>query len=181
MSLPEWFKTTGIPESCVEDKSSCEENKRRFSITPKPLDQIWRVKLDGCWIKQNEKKVDYLFWVKSKSGKKAIVPVELKGGDYGKALMQIDSTLQLLCKHSYKNILHTGQYQNSPGHNLVNNNGVQAYVVLSQGHGASKRASKRGRKIPQHHSKLERIRQKYQVRVKPTTKRFHTKGIDSLF
>jgi hypothetical protein len=154
MSVLEWFRAIGIPETCVEKRSSCEENGRSFSIAPEKSDEIWRVTVDGCWIDDDQQKVDYLFWVKSKSDKKAIILVELKGGDYGKALSQIDSTLRMLCKYSRENIIHTGPHQASPGHNLVSDNGVQAYVVLSQGHDASTRTSGHGRKIPLRLSKL---------------------------
>jgi hypothetical protein len=181
VSVPAWFRVIGIPEACVEKRSSCEENGRSFSVTPEKFDEIWRVTVDGCWLDEDQQKVDYLFWVKSKSGKKAIVLVELKGGDYGKALSQIDNTLRILCKNSHGNIIHAGPHQASPGHNPVRDNGVQAYVVLSQGHDASARTSTHGRKIPQRLSKLEGIRQKYRVRVAPKTKRFAVTGVDTLF
>jgi len=180
MSIPEWFILAGIPEVCVEKRSSCKENGRSFSIIPEKSDTIWRVSADSCWINKSRKKVDYLFWVKSKSGKRAIILVELKGGSYGKALAQIDSTLQLLCKYSYGNIIHTGPYQKLPGHTPVKDSGIQIYVILSQGHSASERR-KSGRKIPQRFSKLEALRRKYRVRVMKKTKRFEVKGVDKLF
>lgn len=181
MNIPEWVTIIGIPNSCVEKRSSCREKGRSFSIVPAQSDEIWRMKVDGCWFDDTQKKVDYLFWIQAKSGEKAIILVELKGGDYGKALLQIENTLRLLCKYSHQNMIHTGRYQQSPGHNSVNDKGIQAYVVLSHGHSASNRTSKRGRKLPQRHSQLERIRQKYHVRVHPTTKRFQHHGVDKFF
>jgi hypothetical protein len=171
----------GIPESCVDRRSSCVEKGRSFSVVPSSSDEIWRVKVDHCWFDDTQKKVDYLFWIKASSGNKAIILVELKGSDYGKALQQIENTLRLLCKYSHRNIIHTGSHKDSPGHNLINHKGIQAYVVLSQGHEASSRRTRRGRKIPQRSSQLERIRQKYHVRVQTTTKRFRQNDVEKFF
>ena len=116
-----------------------------------------------------------------KSGQRAIILVELKGSKYGQALDQIESTLQLLCKYSTTNLVHTGPHQVSPGHDHIADKGVQAYVVLSTGRQASRTTTRRGRKIPQRLSKLERIRHKYQVRVQPKTNRFSVRGVDALW
>jgi len=181
MAVPEWFKALDIPDACVEKRSACKENQRSFSIRPTSGDEIWRIKVDGCWVSGAQKRVDYIFWVQSKSGKRAIILVELKGSNYGKALDQIESTLRLLCKHSSTNFVHTGKHQISPGHDGTADKGVQAYVVLSTGRQASKTATRRGRKIPQRLSRLERIRLGYGVRVQPKTNRMFVRGVDALW
>ncbi len=181
MAAPECFEALDIPHACVEKRSSCKENQRSFSINPASGDEIWRIKVDGCWLRGAQKRVDYIFWVQSKSGKRAIILVELKGSNYGQALDQIESTLRLLCKRSSTNFVHTGKRPLSPGHDGITDRGVQAYVVLSTGRQASKTVTRRGRKIPQRLSRLERIRLKYQVRVQPKTNRMFVRGVDALW
>ena len=181
MAVPEWFEALDIPNDCVEKKSSCRENQRSFAIDPASGDEVWRIEVDGCWLRCVQKRVDYIFWVQSRSGKRAIILVELKGSNYGKALDQIESTLRLLCKRSSDNLIHTGKHQLSPGHDGVAGRGVQAYVVLSTGRQASKTVTRRGRKIPQRLSKLEKIRLEYRVRVQPKTNRMFVKGVDALW
>ncbi len=176
-----WFAELGIPENCITKKSSCGEKGRKFSIIPKRGEKVWRVKVDGCWLSRKRKKVDYLFWGEEASGKRIILLVELKGGHYGKALEQVYSTLQVLCKHSYANIAHNKAAIKISVHSPIHERGVQAYIVLSTGKEASQRTSKRGRKIPQHFRKLESIRINFKVRVHPTTNKVLIKGVDSFF
>ena len=174
MSAPEWLKALGIPESCISQHSSAKEGKCSFTIDRQKLggtrDEIWRVKVDNCWLPgAGEKKVDYLFWGQSVSGCKVVMLVELKGGHFGKALQQIESTLQRLCKQADGKGIHTDNHRSSPGHDQHDTGGVRAYVVLSKGRGVRQR---------QHAQ--ERIRQCYGVRVHASTQVLRVEGIDAL-
>ena len=166
----QWLTALGIPEDCVSASSSAREGKRSFSIHPRPGDQIWRVKVDGCWLQSGDaKKVDYLFWVQSTSGQRAVLLIELKGKAFGEALKQIESTLQQICKRTVDRGIHTGSHQDSPGHSPHNAGGVRAYVVLSKGKG-----------VPQRQRDRERIRQRYGVPVHPKSQRLEVNGLDAL-
>jgi len=169
MKAPQWLRALEIPDACISQASSAREGRRRFVIHLREGDQIWRVKMDGCWLtSSSEKKVDYLFWGSSALGRKVIILVELKGKHFGKALEQIESTLQRTCKRADGRGIHTGAHQESPGHDL-HQEGVQAYVVLSKGKGVRKRLRER-----------ERIRQRYGIRVYPKSQRFDINNIDAL-
>lgn len=172
MSPPQWLTALGIPEDCVSNSSSAQERGCRFSIRPQRgnrRDQIWRVQVDGCWLQDDDKRVDYLFLGQSASGRRMVLLVELKGKDYRGALKQIESTLQCLCRRSEGNIIHTGAHQYSPGHDLTNDNGVRAYVVLSKGSG-----------VPQRQRERERIRHRYGVIVYSRERELQAIGLDAL-
>jgi hypothetical protein len=144
VSVPPWLTALGIPEKCVSNSSSAEEKGRRFSIHPQPGDEIWRVHVDGCWVRDNVKRVDYLFWGRSASSRQVILLVELKGQDFGGALQQIESTLQRLCRRSGSNIIHTGHHRASPGHELHGTGGVRATkLTASSGRSTSSISSSR--------------------------------------
>jgi len=172
MSPPQWLTALGIPEECVSNHSSAEEKGRRFSIRPQrgnERDQIWRVHVDGCWIQGDAKRVDYLFWGQSASGRRGVLLVELKGQDFGKALEQIESTLGRLCKRSGGNIIHTGVHLDAPPHDPPEKGGVRAYVVLSSGRG-----------VPQRFRERQRIQKRYDVIVYPHEQRLEADGLDAL-
>jgi hypothetical protein len=170
MRAPQWLTALGIPEDCISRASSAKGLKRSFSIRPQEGDQIWRVKVDDCWFQScDEKRVDYLFWAQSASGQKFILLVELKGQHFGKALQQIESTLQRLCKRAGGRGIHTGQHRDCPGHNPHNKGGVRAYAVLSKGEG-----------VPLRQRERERIRQRYGILVHPKSQRLEADGIDAL-
>lgn len=172
MTAPAWLLELGIPEHCISNSSSSREKGRRFSIRPhrgSNGDVIWRIQVDGCWLPEDVKKVDYMFWGQSSSGRKLILLVELKGQDFGKALQQIRSTLDLLCKRSAGNRVHTGVHGMSPGHDLPEAAGIKAFVVLSKGRG-----------VPQRQVERERIRQRYGVIVYHREQRLEIKGLDAV-
>ncbi len=169
MSAPQWLLALGIPEGCVSNSSSAEERGRRFSIHSQPGDEIWRVHVDGCWVCDNVKRVDYLFWGRSAAGRRVVLLVELKGQDFGRALQQIESTLQRLCKRSGGNIIHTGQHRASLGHEPHGTGGVRAYVVLSKGSG-----------VPQRQREREKLRARYGVIVYHREQRIEANGLDHL-
>ena len=170
MKPPQWFEAIGIPEECVSKASAAQEHGRRFSVAPRQEDQIWRVRLDGCWLQDEaEKRVDYLFWGQSASGRKVILLVELKGQDFGTALQQIESTLLRLCKRVADNTVHMGKHQASPGHDSPRVGGVKAFVILSKGVGVRQRLRQR-----------EALRQKYGVRVHTRERRLEVNGLDAL-
>lgn len=171
MSVPGWLLALGIPENCITGNSSAEENKRRFSIRPQAGDEIWCVKVDNGWITDNtHRKVDYLFWGQSKSGRRVVLLVELKGSNFRQAIRQIESTLQQLCKNSEDGGIHTGNHRNSPGHGTHSQGGVQAYVVLSKGPG-----------VAQSQTEIRRIQKSHGVRVILRGQRFEANGLDALF
>jgi hypothetical protein len=100
------------------------------------------------------KRVDYLFLGKSASGKKLVLLVELKGGNFGKALDQIEATLQFLCNQSSENVIHNGDHIGSLDHDAPVNGGVRAYVILSH-----------GQKVGRRSRRVEAIRKRFGVRV----------------
>ncbi|MBN1318703.1 MAG: hypothetical protein JXA42_24695 [Anaerolineales bacterium] len=142
-----------------------------FSIRPKRGDIIWRIHVDGCWLQSSnpEKRVDYLFWTKSANGVRRVILLELKGQGIGKALDQIDSTLQRLCKRKSTNQIHRGQHQRSPGHDPVSQGGVLAVVVHTAGRG-----------VPQRLKEIERLREIFGIRVHMHKNRFSVNGLDAL-
>ena len=170
MSAPGWFEEIGIPRDCVFQRSSARERGRSFSITPQRGDEIWCVRVDGCWLQDDTgKRVDYLFWGQSAAGSRLILLVELKGQDFGTALEQIESTLGRFCKEADGDTVHTGDHRASPGHDAHRSGGVRAFVVLSKGRG-----------VPQYTRKREALRRKYGVVVYHHERKFEAHGLDSL-
>lgn len=166
---PAWLLDLGIPASCISDRSSAAEGGRSFSIRPQPGDLVWRVALDRCWLAQSEtQRVDYLFWAASASGRKLVLLVELKGKDFATALDQVEASLDYLCKRSDGGGIHTGSHRSSPGHDR-HALGVRAYVILSKGRG-----------VPQHLSRKERLRRRYGIIVHQHSQRLEVNGVDAL-
>lgn len=98
-----------------------------------------------------------------------MILVELKGADYGKALEQIESTLQQLCKRGGNDILHTQTRSNSPGHDLPQNGGVRAFVILSRGKG-----------VPQRLKKRLSLQKRYGIIIQHSEQRLEADGLDEL-
>jgi hypothetical protein len=170
MSAPKWLIALGIPEDCIAQKSSAEERGCRFSIHPRRGEIIWRVRVDGCWLPSGDsKKVDYLFWGQSAAERAVVLLVELKGEDFGKALQQIKSTLEQLCKKADGMGIHTGVHRASPGHAPLAAGGVRAYVVLSKGRG-----------VPQRQQEREYLRKQYGVILVHKERRFEIDGIEAI-
>jgi hypothetical protein len=168
LNPPKWLTALGIPEECISRNSSAAEHGRSFAIQRRKGDKVWCIKLDDCWWRDSTaKKVDYLFWVQSSSAKKAVLLIELKGKNFGAALEQVVSTLQKLCKKSDGKGIHTGPHNASPGHDLLTEGGVRAYVVTSGG-------------VSQRQSERERIRKQYGILVYTHTQRFQFDSVDAL-
>ena len=178
MSIPQQLVALGIPERCIERRSSAQEKDRQFSIRPQTGDEIWRVHLDGCWLQDNEqKRVDYMFWARSASGHKSVLLVELKGKNFGKALEQIESTLEFLCKRSGRNVVHAAA-PNALEHDPPSAGGVRAYVILSKGKRGASQQSKRG--LPQQSTKRRKLQQRYGVIVYPHGVKLQVNGLGAL-
>ena len=155
MSLLGRLLSSVIPPQCVSSRSAVREHKRRFSVQPRAGDEICCIELDGCWLTTDTaKRVDYLFVGRSASGHKLVLLVELKGGNFGKALDQIEATLQFLCKQSPANVIHNNDHESALAHDAPRNDGVRAYVILSHGHKVGRRSQR-----------VERIRKRFSVRV----------------
>ncbi len=90
------------------------------------------MRLDDCWIRGDQRRVDYLFYCASAAGGRKIVLVELKGLHLSDALTQIRNTLGQLCKRGVGEGIHSGSHRNSPGHEATQAGGVSAYVILSK-------------------------------------------------
>ena len=154
-NAPHWLITLGVPQNCITVSPVAQENKRRFAIKVKADEQVWRVKVDDCWLSdQDHKKVDFLFWWGNSANDRLVLLVELKGKRFDLALKQIEATLERLCKTAPNQGIHSGSHQASPGHTLVKEGGVKAYVVLSKGKGVRLRSTE-----------LERLRKRYKVRI----------------
>lgn len=170
MSVPEWLKALGIPEECISGTTSAAEKGRSFSIRHEEGDQIWRVHVDNCWVKDNnEKRVDYLFWGESATGHKVVILVELKGKQFGKALEQVEVTLERLCKKADGRGIHNGNNHLPLKHDQLNRRGVRVYVILSK-----------GEQVTQHQIDLRRIQKKYGIVVRHTSVRLEVNGLDKL-
>lgn len=84
-------------ENCFSFSSVATEKGKKFRIENKSNAGICKVKVDGCLITDNTvRKCDFLFEVSSTT--KTYLLVELKGGDLGSAVKQIESTYDLLYK-----------------------------------------------------------------------------------
>ena len=166
---PQWMLNLGIDANDISRRSSAKENGRVFVIDPDRGDVIWRIKLDGGWLKGDYRKADYLFWGRNSRGQQFIVIVELKGTDYGHALSQIRSTLDKLCKHSATNIVHNELYQGLARHTATSDGGVTAYVILSN-----------SRKVPLKQNEREKIRKEYNVLVHTHSKKCRVRGVKNL-
>ena len=186
MSVPQQLIALGIPEKCVQRLSSAEENRRRFSISPHTGDVIWRVHMDGCWLQSgDQKRVDYIFWCQSASGRSSVLLVELKGKHFGKALDQIEVTLQLLCKSAQGDVVHAAIKSNSPGHDPPATGGVRAFVILRKGENVPQVLTKRQRRqqkagLSQALMKRRRLQMTYGVIVYPHSQELRIDGLDAL-
>lgn len=75
------------------------EKRSKFSIEPKNLDCIDKIKVDGCLISSTKiKKCDYLFIYKDDNKNKTFVFVELKGVDLKTAIQQLENTIEIFEK-----------------------------------------------------------------------------------
>ena len=158
ISFKDFCVRLGVPDGCITNSTSASENKRTFTIERQPGDQVWRVKVDHCWLHdQDGAKTDYLFWCQSAGGQKYIFLVELKGRDFSHALEQIEAMLARLCRKVEGNLVHRRvDHRASPGHGLTSAGGVRAFAVLSQ-----------GGEVQTNQKEIARIRQRYNVVVHP--------------
>lgn len=154
ISFQEFCTHLGISSACVTNSTSASENKRTFTIERRPGDQVWRLKVDHCWLHDHDgAKTDYLFWCQSANGQKYILLVELKGKNFGHALEQIEAMLLRLCKKSADNIVHRRpDHHATPGHDLTGAGGIRAFAVLSN-----------GSQIQSNQKEIARIRKQYNV------------------
>jgi hypothetical protein len=99
MALPPWLIKLGVPEQCVERKSSASEHSRSIELKVPRDTLVLRVRVDNCWFSDSgDKKVDYLFCVQRAEDDWELILVELKGKDFGTALAQIERTLDRIGK-----------------------------------------------------------------------------------
>jgi hypothetical protein len=175
LSIRDDLVALGIPENCISNASSASEGRSRFIIHPYRADRgnasdtVFRVHVDGGWLGQGTQKVDYMFWCQSASGRRIVLLVELKGGDFGKALDQIQATLALLCRKSSDGTFHGGQMSPASKHDDVSAGGVMAYVVFSH-----------GRRVPLYQKRQVELRQQYGVIVYHHERRVEINGVDRL-
>ena len=159
ITFPDFCIQLGIPAGCISNSSIASENGRTFRIIMQRGDQVWRVKVDHCWLHERDgAKTDYLFWCQCATGQKYIFLVELKGKNFGQALEQTRAMLIRLCKRSSINIVHRGNYYASPGHRLTAYHGVSAYVVLSS-----------GRDVGFNQTEIAKIRKEFNIIVRSKT------------
>ena len=169
MSPPAWLLELGIPETCISLQTSVGDAQARFRLRKAPGDEVWCVRVDGCWLNSEQKKVDYLFYCSNASGNHTVVLVELKGRHFSDALAQIRSTLKQLCKLGIDGGIHQGAHQNSPGHAAAHSGGVRAYVILSKYRSTS---------LDQ--IELQRIAKEFQVVILPRSQVLSVPGVDRL-
>ena len=156
MALPLILAGLDIPEHCIDERTSAQENRRKFEIRRHAQETVYRIKVDDCWLSnQDGKKVDYLFWCAN--GKERLSLVELKGGDFGKALEQVESTLRIL-------------FQQEPQlRQFADTGGICSYVVLSKGSGVRQRLKE-----------IARLKKTYKVIVRPHGQQLEINGLDAL-
>ncbi len=82
-------------ECFCKGKLTAEERRSKFKIQFQSSysEQIWRIEVDGCLVKGNERmKCDFAFYRKEFN---ALVLVELKGSDVTRAISQLYSTIKI--------------------------------------------------------------------------------------
>jgi len=89
-----------IKTDCIEfrdKRAKCvaQQKGRKFTLINNSGHLISKVKIDGCVIKEERTKCDYLFKVEAASNARALF-VELKGGGLNDAMKQILSTIDYL-------------------------------------------------------------------------------------
>ncbi len=166
---PAWLSELGIPADCISSQTAVGDDNARFRIQKAPGDEVWCVRVDGCWLPDNLKKVDYLFYCSSAAGAKKVVLVELKGSHLPDALAQIRSTLRQLCKLGVRQGIHKGMHRNSPGHEPTQSGGVHAYVILSK-----------FRSTVLNQREIQDIAKQYQVVITPKSQLLSVSGVDRL-
>lgn len=133
-----------VPKHCIENSRSGQENRRSVYFRLPAQWTIRRVSVDGCWIRNEQRKVDTLFYLQSRDQgehKHAAVLVEFKGGDFGHALTQIESTLVYLAgKQAWRSASSLNKF---------------ALVVLSH-----------GRQIPGCQAQLKKIQDRHKVIIR---------------
>ncbi len=149
MNHPTWFAKLDMPAECVSRQSSAKEKQSSLVIHLAKDDQIWRVKVDGCWLKDEAAaRCDYLFYGQSHTGWQMTLLVELKGKHLGKALQQIEATI-LRLRNAYQGDL-------------------RACIILSRGKG-----------VPQRLKERELLRRKYGLRLRIHTTRLEVQSIEA--
>jgi hypothetical protein len=99
MSCKDIKAILGGSDDCYSPSHSAEENGKRFEFIRKKGDRrvICRIKIDGCIIKNNSIRCDYLFMV---TPPKSYHFVELKGSDIDHAFDQIKNTISFVKRKS---------------------------------------------------------------------------------
>lgn len=96
MSCEDLKTTLNGDAVCFSLASVAIENGKRFAFSNVSGKTICRVRVDNCLIKdQTIRKCDFLFNVEED---KRYYLVELKGGDVGSAIRQIESTFDIVNK-----------------------------------------------------------------------------------
>ena len=141
MNSPEWMGALGVPARCTERLAAAQENQRRFKLEVAKNRTVWRVRVDGCWLRSMEqKKVDYLFCLEESSGGWKLILVELKGKDFGHALEQISQVVEFI--------------KAQPTFHQLGSQPIQAVVVLSNGNN-----------VPAYQRERDRLRARHGIQV----------------
>jgi len=97
---PAWLSSNlQIQADCIEQATAAKEKGKRFELVAPSGSQVFKVKVDGCWIKSEQtQKVDYMFCcvLHNQPVTQDVILVELKGRHYGEALEQMKATLAKL-------------------------------------------------------------------------------------
>ncbi len=100
MKAPAWLSSNlQIQADCIEQATAANEKGKRFELVAPSGSQVFKVKVDGCWIKSEQtQKVDYMFCcvLNNQPVTQDVILVELKGQHYGEALKQMEATLAKL-------------------------------------------------------------------------------------
>jgi hypothetical protein len=148
MNSPEWMGALGVPARCIERLAAAQENQRRFKLEVAKNRTVWRVRVDGCWLRSMEqKKVDYLFCLEESSGGWKLILVELKGKDFGHALQQISQTVEFI--------------KAQPMFRQLACKSIEAVVVLSSGN-----------RVPDYQKERNLLRSRHNVKVIAKSKQY---------
>lgn len=82
-------------ECCELSKASnivCEENKKKFHLRNPKGKNVWKCRVDGCWIADGSIRCDFLIKVEEEK----LFLIELKGTDHVHALEQLVATAEKL-------------------------------------------------------------------------------------
>ena len=126
------FLTNHYYPQCRLRGVSCNEKGRGFTLNRSSGDSVIGYQIDGCILSDESPKCDCLF-ICMNAKKLAVILVELKGNDAKRAIYQIKSTAERLCRRrGREDILHPSISRNcTPSRIFIpNHHGIIFGIVV---------------------------------------------------